>query len=91
MPAILDRPTVAPAETRWLSTRELGAALRISRTTIGDLIRAGVLRPGDHFIRAGLGQGVQRWDLAAVEAAMREDARAELELCTELEREQAQS
>jgi hypothetical protein len=73
--AVLEHP---PA-TRWLSTAATGEALGLSRTTLGDLKRAGVLKPGEHWIRAGLGQGAYRWQLPAVEATLRQRAAAELE------------
>ncbi|MGB7564956.1 MAG: hypothetical protein WBM08_09410 [Prochlorococcaceae cyanobacterium] len=45
-----------PAHTTWSSTAKTTRALRFSRTTLQKLKRAGILKPGTHYYRRGLGR-----------------------------------
>lgn len=45
-----------PTQATWSSTAEATHALRFSRTTLQKLKRLGVLKPGEHYYRRGLGR-----------------------------------
>jgi hypothetical protein len=60
----------------WLTSTEIARRFRISRNRLIDLRRAGVLRPGEHFIT----QGVRTtWDPSATEQALRNYSRLRAE------------
>lgn len=57
----------------WVTSAQLSKRLVISRSRMLELETLGILRPGAHFVQQGLHRNSPKvWDLAAVEAALRE-------------------
>jgi len=55
------------ATQQWVTTAELQESLRLGSTSLRELRCAGVLKPGTHWIRKGIGSRSPRlWDYAAV-------------------------
>jgi hypothetical protein len=54
------------------TTGEVRDSLRVSKNTLARMRTAEILRPGVHFIAAGIGLSRPnlRWDIAAVEATL---------------------
>lgn len=63
-------PAVAPTSGQWLTTAELLASLRISRSTLQRC--HGLFRAGTHFrwVNPRARRGPRRWNLAAVNQAL---------------------
>jgi hypothetical protein len=61
---------VAPSATTWLTTAELLASLRISRSTLQRC--HGLFRAGVHYrwVNPKTKRGPRRWNLAAVNQAL---------------------
>ena len=67
----MSAPESTPANRRWLSTAELIKSQGISRALIGELKRAGILKPGIHYRRAGVNRTSRlQWLESAVEAEL---------------------
>jgi hypothetical protein len=61
------------ATQQWVTTQELQESLRLGSTSLRELRCAGVLKPGTHWIRKGIGSRSPRlWDYAAVIEALRQ-------------------
>ena len=68
MPA--SKPT-PPVTRRWLSTTELIESQGVSRALIGQLKRTGILKPGEHYLRAGVNKTSRlQWLESAVETTL---------------------
>lgn len=65
-------PAAPPTPAVWLSSDELADRLGCSLTTLRNLRRAGILRPGTHYRRVGTSPtSAVRYDLLATEQALR--------------------
>ncbi len=63
--------TLAP--TGWLDSRSTCDALGLSRTTLQSLKNQGILRPGVHYYRRGIGsRGALQWDVRACRQTLQE-------------------
>lgn len=61
----------------WLDSRATCEALGVSRTTLQALKNQGILQPGIHFYRRGIGlRGALQWDVQACRQTLQERTRS---------------
>ncbi len=65
------RANVALPDGQWLKTPEACVALKISRSTLQDLVKKGLLTAGQHYVRLTTGlTSPQLWNINSVREAM---------------------
>lgn len=61
----------------WLDSRATCEALGVSRTTLQSLKNQGILQPGTHYYRRGVGtRGAIQWDVMACRQTLQERTRS---------------
>ena len=65
------------ASVAWLDSRATCEALGVSRTTLQSLKNEGILLPGVHYYRRGVGsRGALQWDVLACRQTLQERTRS---------------